>query len=85
MLPGLTADLVDGHDVRVVQRGGGLGLGLEPPHVRLGRQLPGEDHFEGDRPVQADLVRPVDDAHAAAGDLPQQLVVAEVAHHGPGR
>ncbi len=45
----------------------------------MGGQLALQDHLEGDDPVQADLACLVDDAHAAAGDLLQQLVVAEVA------
>ena len=37
----------------------------------------GEDHLERDDAVQADLPGLVDDAHPAAGDLLQQLVVAD--------
>ena len=78
-LPLVLADLVDGHDVRVVELGGGLGLGLEAPQVGRGGELAGENHFQGDDPVERRLPRLVDDAHAAAGDLFQQLVVAEQA------
>jgi hypothetical protein len=39
---------------------------------------------QGDDPVQADVPSLVDDAHAAAGDLLQQLVIAEGAQAGPG-
>ena len=39
----------------------------------------GQDHLEGDEAVEADLPGLVDDAHAAAGDLLQHFVVAEVA------
>ena len=46
----------------------------------VGGELAGEDHLEGDDAVEADLPGLVDDAHAAAGDLLQQLVVAEVAN-----
>jgi len=52
--------------------------------VDLGGQLPGEDHLEGDQSVQADLARPGDDAHGAAGDFADQLVVAEVADRVDG-
>ena len=44
----------------------------------VGGELAGQDHLQGDDAVEADLPGPVDDAHAAAGDLLQQLVVAEV-------
>ncbi len=80
MLAIVRADLVDGHDVRVVEVGGGLGLGAEALHFRLGSETAGKDHLEGDDAVEADLPRLEDDAHAAAGDLFQQLVIAEVAH-----
>ena len=83
MLAVVLADLVDGHDVRVVEVGRRLRLGAEALHVGRRRQLAGQDHLEGDDAVQAHLPRLVDDAHAAAGDLLQQLVVAEVAHRRP--
>ena len=44
-----------------------------------GRELAGQDHLQGHDAVEADLPGLVDDAHAAAGDLLQQLVIAEVA------
>ena len=65
------ADLVDRHDVGVVEVGGRLGLDVEPLDVGLGGELAGQDHLQGDRPVEADLPGLVDDAHAAAGDLPE--------------
>ena len=47
-------------------------------------QLPRENHLEGDGAVQCHLAGLVDHAHAAAADLLQQLVVAEVADARPG-
>ena len=79
MLALVLADLVDRHDARMVEVGGGLGLGVEPPDVGLVGELAGEDHLERDGPVEADLPGLEDDAHAAAGDLADDLVVAEVA------
>ena len=64
----------------MVEVGGRLGLGVEALHVGVGGQLAGQDHLEGDDAIEADLPGLVDDAHAAAGDLLQQLVVAEIAH-----
>jgi hypothetical protein len=75
-------DLVDRHDVRVVEPRGGLRLDAEALHVSLGCQLAGEDHLERDRAVETDLACLVDDAHPPAGDLLQQLVVPKVAYRG---
>ena len=41
-------------------------------------EFPGQDHLQGHDAVQAHLPGPVDHAHAAAGDLVEQLVVAEI-------
>ena len=79
MLALVLADLEDRHDARMVEVGRRLGLDVEPPHVGLGRELAGKDHLECDRPVQADLPRPVHHAHAAACDLLDQFVIAEIA------
>ena len=68
----MLADLVDLHDVGVLQPGDGLGLGAE-----AGQLLPspacaaGQDHLEGDEAVEPDLPGLVDDAHAAAAQLAQ--------------
>ena len=74
------ADLVDRHDAGVVEVAGGLGLGVEPLDVGLAGELPGQDHLQGHEAVEAHLPGLVDDAHAAAGDLAEDLVVAEVAN-----
>ena len=71
---GLLADLVDLDDVRVLQPGDGLGLAAEPLPT-LGRQVrPGQDHLEGDGPVQFAVAGAVDHPHAAAADLLQNVV-----------
>ena len=44
--------------------------------LRAGR-APCQNHLEGDDAPEPDLPGLVDDAHAAAGDLFQQLVIAE--------
>ena len=80
MLALVLPDLEDRHDPRMVEVGGGLGLGVEPLDVVLIGKLAGQDHLEGDGAVEADLPGLEDDAHAAAGDLTVDLVVAEVAH-----
>ncbi len=42
-------------DSRMVEVGGGLGLGVEAPDVGLIGELAGEDHFQGDLAVEANL------------------------------
>ena len=76
-----------GTDVRVVETGGGLGLQAEAGHVQGCGQFSFEDHLEGDDAIERGLPRLVDHAHAATGDLFQQLVVAKVAdtHRVAGR
>ena len=71
------ADVVDLHDVGVLQPRDGLGLGQESDD-RLGVGMgTGQDHLEGARAVEADLPGPVDDAHAAAAQLAQDLVALD--------
>ena len=54
-----------------------LGLALEPrPLVRPG-EGPGQEHLEGDRAVEPQVPRPVDDAHAAPTQLPLHLVAGD--------
>ena len=81
-LPVDRADLVDGDDVRVLEPGGGLGLGAEPGAVGVGRQVRLADHLQRDDPVEALLPGLVDDAHAAAAEFLEQLEVAELARQG---
>ena len=73
------ADLVDRHDAGMIEIGSGFGFQVEALDLVFARELPGQDHLERDGPVEADLPRPVYHPHAAAGDLAEQLVVAEVA------
>ena len=72
------ADLVNRHDVGVVQIGGRLRLLAETLHFFAGSERARQDHLESDGPIKADLSGPVDNAHAATGNLAAQLVVAEV-------
>jgi hypothetical protein len=65
--------LVHLDDVRVVELGDRLGLGEEPDEgVGPGVQ-PGEDDLEGDGPAGPELAGVVDDAHAAAAELADDL------------
>ena len=79
MLALVLADLVDRDDARMIEVGRRLGLGIEAEDVGLIGELAGEDHLQRDGPVEAHLPGLKDNAHAAAGDLADDLVVAEVA------
>ena len=52
MLPSMFTDLVNRHDVGMVQIGSRLGLGLKPPNVRLAGQPTGENHLYGHDSIQ---------------------------------
>ena len=79
------ADLVDRHDIRVIEMGGGLGLQAEPLQI-VGRGEPaGADHLERQHAIQAHLPGLVDNTHPTLGDDLDQLVIAEVADARLGR
>ena len=71
------ADVVDLHDVGVLQAGDGLGLGQEADGGLGAGMGAGQDHLQGAGAVQADLPGPVDDPHAAAAQLAQDLVAGD--------
>ena len=83
MLPLVLPDLEDRDDAGMVEVGGRLGLGVEAFDVGVVGELTGEDHLERDRPIEAHLPRLEYDAHSPAGDLADDLVVAEVADARP--
>ena len=74
----MVSDLVDRHDVRVIQRRRGFRFDPEPLDVALRGKLARSDHFERHRAVQARLTCPVDHPHAAAANFLKKLVVPEV-------
>ena len=76
----LLAHFMNGDDVRMLQTGRSRGFGAKSLDGFLARKLPGQDHFDGHDPVQADLPGLIDHAHAAAGNFFQEFVVAEAAH-----
>jgi hypothetical protein len=62
--------------VRVVEGSGGLRLAQEAgARPGIGREIPGQE-LEGDRALRADVLGAKDDAHPAAPDLADQLVLA---------
>ena len=78
MLPLVLADLIDRHDRRMIEVGRRLGLDIEAANRILISELAGQDHFEGDLPVEAHLTRLEYNPHAAAGQLADDLIIAEV-------
>ncbi len=79
MLPLVFADLEDRHDARMIEIGRGLGFGMEPFDVGRRSQLARENHLHRDDAIERHLPGLEHHAHAAAGDLFQQLVVAKIA------
>ena len=69
----MLTDLVDLYDVRVLQLGNHFRFRLKTLQQLLAGIVPGQDHFQGNQPVQAFLLRLVDDSHASAADLLQDL------------
>jgi hypothetical protein len=70
-------ELVDGHDVGVLELGGAGGLAVEALHL-LGRGvLGGEQHLHGHHPAELRVQGLVDHAVGPAADLVQDFVVGE--------
>src|SRR5579862_8555631 len=73
----LLADVVDGADIGVVQRGGGLCFALKSAENGwIAGHIVGQK-FQGDKTVQARVFRLVHDTHAAAAKLFRDAVVRE--------
>ncbi len=68
------ADLMDFHDIGVVQTGGGLGLPVEPVELFRVDAPDRPDHLQGDPPLEPHLRCKIDDPHAADADLAKDLV-----------
>ena len=69
-------DVVDRHDVRVVQRGCGLRFALKTAASSSVGQVVGQK-LDGDRPIQLRVERAVDDAHAARAEGGLNLIRAD--------
>ena len=80
----MLADVVDLDDVGVLEPGDGLGLGEEAGGGLGAGVRAGQDHLQGDGAVEPDLAGLVDDAHAAAAQLAQDLVAGERGVGTPG-
>ncbi len=71
------ADLVDLHDVRMAQAGHGFRLAQKALQLLRPGGGAGQEHFQGDGAVEAQVPRLVDDAHAAAAQHPLHLMAAD--------
>ncbi len=68
------ADRVHLDDARVAELGDRLSLAQEPRPFALAGVVPGQDHLQGDVPVEGRVPREVDDAHPAPTQFSQDLV-----------
>ena len=71
------ADAVNGHDARMLEPAGDLGLELKPLERPGIAGDPHRQHFQGDPPRQRWLLGLINDAHAAAADLTHDAEVAK--------
>ncbi len=78
MVPFVLADLVDRHDVRVIEVRRGLRLQAEPLQVVGGREPARSHHLERHHAVEADLASLENDPHPALSDHLDEIVVAKV-------
>ncbi len=76
-LPLVLADFIDLHDIRMPQRRDGFSLLQKTGAVLLVGVAPREDHFQRHDPVQSQLPRLVNNAHAAAAECIQDLVTGD--------
>ena len=77
-------DLVDGANVRMVQRGRGFGLALESAEsLRVVSQFVRKE-LQGDVAAEFEVFRFIDHAHSAAADLAEDAVVGHCLPHGLG-
>ncbi len=75
--PFVFADVVDGADVGMVERGGGAGFALEAfEGLRIASEIVGEK-FERDEAAEAGVFGFVDDAHAAAAEFFDDAVMRD--------
>jgi hypothetical protein len=72
------ADVMELHDVGVLQSGHGLGLALKPRPLLWAGESAGEGHLESDEAIEGQVAGLVDDAHAAAADFLQDLVAGNL-------
>src|SRR5580765_5867657 len=85
MLAVVDADVVNGHDVRMLEKSGRRNLAPKPLDDLLARERSGQNHLHRDDPPEAGLPRAINHTHSAAGYFFEQFVIAEVATAGRRR
>jgi hypothetical protein len=76
-MPVLFADVVDGADIGMIQRGGGLGLALKTcQRARIARNFRREK-LEGHEAVQPRVLGLINHAHSATAELLQNAIVGD--------
>ncbi len=70
----MLANLVDLHDVGMLEPGDGLALPAEPRALGRPRVGSRQDHLQGDNPGQPDLPCLVNNTHPAAAEDAQDLI-----------
>jgi hypothetical protein len=73
----LGAHGMDRHDIRVMQERRRLGLGLEPRKLARIKRGGEREDLQGHTAAQRDLLGLVDDAHASAADLAQNVEITQ--------
>src|SRR5262249_47424697 len=70
-------DIIDRHNVRVIELGRRFGLGSEALDLNLTGKLAGENHLQSDNTIEAYLAGAVNNAHSALRNFFEQLVIVE--------
>jgi len=66
-------ELINRHDIGVVQPGGGFRFGFESFQLWFPGELPGEQHFQCDDSIQARVMRAINDTHTSVRNLLKQF------------
>ncbi len=72
------ANVIDGHNVIVIELGCGLGFDQKTPDLHVARAMHGRQNFQRDFAPQSFLGGQIDDAHAAMAQLLSQLKVTQL-------
>src|SRR5437899_3558873 len=82
MLPLMFAHAIDRHDVGMMETRNCFGFGLETLYELAAGKLPKKQNFNRHNPVERTLPRAIYNAHAAAGQFFEQLIIAKYLSRG---
>jgi hypothetical protein len=77
MLAVVDTYVMDGHDVRMLEKSGRGNLAPEPLDDLLAREWTCQNHFQRHNAPETGLARAINHAHAATGNFFEQFVIAE--------